>query len=127
VDFVLSVENGQLLKARKNNMAYQAINRSKNSLLAVSSFLQGRVNTTFNDLVKAFGEPVFWDDDRQDAEWIVEFRNVEKFNEVVIATVYKHNNRKSFTGKNKEKVENFSIGGFQPLAADLVKRFIEGL
>lgn len=108
-------------------MSYQAINRSKNSLLAVSSFLQGRVNTTFNDLVKAFGEPVFWDDDRQDAEWIVEFRNVEKFNEVVIATVYKHNNRKSFTGKNNDKVENFSIGGFQPLAADLVKRFIEGL
>lgn len=108
-------------------MAYQAINRSKNSLLAVSSFLQGRIETSYENLVKAFGEPVFWDDDRQDPEWIIEFRNVEKFNEVVIATVYKHNGRKPFTGKNLSKVENFSIGGFQPLAADLVKRFIDGL
>lgn len=111
-------------------MAYQAINRSNSSKLANSSCLQGRVKGSFEDLVKAFGDPVLCEGFKTDAEWIIEFRNVENFNEVVIATIYNYKNGKSYlgeSGKDVVDITDWNVGGFQPKAAELVNRFIEGL
>lgn len=111
-------------------MSFQAINRSKNSNLANGTSLQGRVKASYDDLVKAFGEPVLCEGFKTDAEWIIEFRDVEKFNEVVVATIYNYKNGKSYlgeAGKEVEDITDWNVGGLQPKAAELVNRFIEGL
>lgn len=86
--------------------------------LASGTCLQGRVLTSYDKLVKAFGKPGPGDEYKTDAEWVVRFEDGE------IATVYNWKNGKSYCGPNGYEIEDipeWNIGGKSRRAVSLIK------
>ncbi len=80
--------------------------------------LRGYVKTTYDQLVRTFGEPGKGDQYKTDAEWIVRINGT-------IATIYNWKNGPSYTGPSNpvEDITEWNIGG-KPGAEDLVERAI---
>ena len=85
-----------------------------------TSWLQGEINTTYAKLVEVFG-PEHSDGDgyKVQAEWSLEFEDG------TYATIYDwkecESYRKDGTGKPKEQITCWHIGGSVPMAVDRVK------
>jgi hypothetical protein len=80
----------------------------------------GEVTTTYEELVKRFGEPTFkkWNDDKETAEWNLEFcvlDDDEEHSEFVTATIYDWKTVSTPFGEY-----NWCIGGYNEDAVDAV-------
>jgi len=89
--------------------------------------LQGGINTTFEKLVDAFGEPTSGDGYKVDAEWEIEFENPNS-DTSVIATIYNWKNGKNYLGCEEgmdvEDITDWHIGGFNQDAVLFVKQVL---
>ena len=106
----------------------QSINTSGTSLVG-SSYLKA----TYDDLVKAFGEPTYSDpyagpgeyegDGKVTTEWTLEFETTDNENPYVIATIY---DWKTYDPSIcREGVFDWHVGGFSYDAFDAVKAYLE--
>jgi hypothetical protein len=75
------------------------------------SCLQGYVNTTYDNLVKTFGEPTLRDGDKTTVEWQLKFYNGD------VVTIYDYNQWDTPTG-----YYDWHIGGFNKNAQYLVEK-----
>lgn len=82
------------------------------------TFLQGYVETTKADLIRAFGEPTNYEDSKVTIEWGL------RFEDRTIATIYDWKRYELGTPKDDELM-TYNIGGFTPRAVDLVKEALE--
>ena len=80
--------------------------------------LQGYVDTTYDDLVSLFGEPVrSYPGSKVDWQWAILFDNG------VIATVYNWKNGPSYmgpAGKTKDQITEWHIGGLDTKSVSMV-------
>ncbi len=77
--------------------------------------LQGYIDISYKALVEKFGEPSVFDDDKSDAEWIVEFEDG------VIAFIYNYKNGKNYLGEHGTPVEQIArwhVGGSDAKAVE---------
>ena len=81
--------------------------------------LQGYVKTTYDEIVKVFGEPRYTSsgDDKVTAEWNLEF---DVDDECVIATIYDWK-----LGKTPFGEYDWHIGGYSTQAADVVAEYMK--
>ena len=77
---------------------------------AVGTSFQGRLDITYSELVRVFGEPLAEDDGyKVDASWIIEFENG------VVATIYNYKSGRNYLGERGLDIEDivfWNIGGF---------------
>lgn len=79
--------------------------------------LQGYINISHADLIKAFGIPKVWDDYKTDAEWQICFEDGTR------ATIYNYKNGKNYCGIDGLDVQDITewhIGGFNKKAVENV-------
>lgn len=79
--------------------------------------LQGFIKTTYDDLVKVFGEPRYRDGDKVTAEWNLEF---EVDGDYVTATIYDWK-----LGETPFEEYDWHIGGFSTQAAHIVAKYMK--
>ena len=75
--------------------------------------LQGYVDTTYGELVKAFSEPGAADRYKVDAQWLLEFADG------TLATIYNYktgHNYLGLRGTDVEHITDWHVGGHQPEA-----------
>jgi major membrane immunogen (membrane-anchored lipoprotein) len=81
---------------------------------------QGRITTTYAQLVETFGKPSDnFDDNKSDAEWEVEFEDG------TIVTIYNWKNGKNYCGPSgtpKTKITDWNIGGNSQESVRLVSK-----
>jgi hypothetical protein len=80
--------------------------------------LQGELDVSYKELVKAFGKPEQGDGYKVDAEWMLKFDNG------VVATIYNYKNGKSYLGKEgtaTSKIRDWHIGGYDKRAVIAVQ------
>lgn len=85
--------------------------------------LQGSINATYYDLVRAFGEPMRGDGYKTRAEWVLVFKVPQDGDEPdadVVASIYdwKKYDQEVFS------VTTWNIGGMNAQAADLVRDYV---
>ena len=99
----------------------KSINTSGTSLVG-NSYLKA----TYDDLVKAFGEPTYYepsDDGKVTTEWTLEFETTDNENPYVTATIY---DWKTYDASICRKgIFNWHVGGFSYDAFDAVKAYLE--
>ena len=80
------------------------------------SYIQGDIKIGYSELLKVFGEPLQFDGDKVDWEWIIE-------SDGVVATIYNWKNGPSYGYKNvtPEDIRTWNIGGYSSKAVELVK------
>ena len=86
--------------------------------------LQGYVKTTFDNLVKAFGQPGPSDGYKSDAEWIV------KFDDGTVVTIYNWKNGKNYCGDqglDVEDIREWNVGGHDKRAPAYVGQVLAGV
>lgn len=87
-----------------------------------SSWLQGHIEVSYTNLVKAFGEPILTHSDKTDAEWEIQFEDG------TIATIYNYKNGKNYLGsggKNVHDIMWWNIGGRGIKVVDLVGKILK--
>ena len=79
--------------------------------------LQGYIETTKTDLIRAFGDPIWFGEDGEKVtiEWGL------LFEDQTIATIYDWKRYEQGTPANDELM-TYNIGGLTPRAVDLVKK-----
>ena len=99
----------------------KSINTSGTSLIG-SSYLKA----SYDDLVKAFGEPTYYepsDDGKVTTEWTLEFETTDNENPYVTATIY---DWKTYDFSICRKgIFNSHVGGFSYDAFDAVKAYLD--
>lgn len=68
----------------------------------------GYVKMNYKDLTRCFGESDCFDNDKSDAEWIIEFEDG------IVATIYNYKDGKNYCGNKGtpiEKIEMWHVGG----------------
>ena len=87
----------------------------------VCTWLQGHIEATYQQLVKAFGLPNSQGDTtKTDAEWLL---STDKG----VATIYNWKNGKAYMGKNGDTIENitfWNIGGTNPIVVEEIKNYL---
>jgi len=100
---------------KKKEMNYRIGDESD----ADNTWYLGEINISYTELVKLFGEPVSDGDGyKVDAEWILVFEDGE------VATIYNYKNGRNYlgsSGKSKERIRYWHIGGRNEIVVDRVK------
>lgn len=88
--------------------------------------LQGYLTASYSDLVSLFGRPSEGDGHKVDVEWYLLF---EEGGKKVVATIYNWKNGINYCGKEEgiptKKITEWHIGGHLPVAAEMVKAYID--
>lgn len=85
------------------------------------SFFLGKINASYNDLKKVFGNPTKGDGHKTDAKWLVLFENK------IFASIYNYKNGPNYLGERATQVDNirnWHIGGRDKKAVNLVKKVL---
>jgi len=91
---------------------------SKKEIETAGTFLQGHIETTKADLIRAFGEPTNYEDSKITIEWGL------RFEDRTIATIYDWKRYGKGTPKDDELM-TYNIGGLNLRAVELVKEALE--
>jgi hypothetical protein len=97
-------------------MSFKTLNRSTRG-----GSLRGYVNTTYTELVSAFGKPTEGDGYKVDCEWIIEFDDGEQ------ATIYNYKDGLNYCGadgKPTEEITDWHVGGEKREALKRVLQYV---
>lgn len=83
------------------------------------SHLQGELRVGYRGLSKVFGEPMQFDGDKVDWEWVIE-------RDGVVATIYNWKNGPNYGYQmaTPEDIKTWNIGGYSSKAVELVKSIL---
>ncbi len=99
-----------------------------NHIDANMTHLQGYITSSYENLVKAFGEPGTGDEYKTDVEWTIRFEN-EEDGEITVATLYHWKNGKNYCGAEGlpiEEITTWNVGGHKGRALELIELFLNG-
>lgn len=92
-------------------------------VMVAGTSLQGYINRSYDELVKAFGLPLDGDGYKVEAEWNIVFEDGTR------ATVYNWKNGRSYCGDGglyPEEITEWHIGGFDKKAVEAVTNTLQG-
>jgi membrane-bound lytic murein transglycosylase B len=118
-------EHGRMLNRMEEHYRRHGMKVEPQDTLDVISgtYLQGYVEATYYDLVRAFGQPMHGDGYKTRAEWALVFTvpsDGDEPDEDIVATVYdwKKSDQEVFS------VTKWNVGGHSASAVDLVKDYL---
>tara|TARA_B100000131_G_scaffold321231_1_gene371352 strand:+ start:701 stop:1081 length:381 start_codon:yes stop_codon:yes gene_type:complete len=92
-------------------------------IMVTGTCYMGELYCSYAKIVDAIGEPSdMFDNYKSDAEWCLEFDNG------MVATIYNWKNGKNYCGEDGlelEDIDEWHIGGNDPIVVDLVNDFIK--
>jgi len=86
--------------------------------------LQGYIREDFHNLVKIFGDPTDGDGYKQDAEFIIEYKDGDK---TKVATIYNYKNGRNYNGDSAPKRQNifeWNVGGHSQEAYFTIQKIL---
>jgi hypothetical protein len=105
-------------------MSFVTHNQSDARINVNGTHLQGYVSCSYDDLVKAFGEPLPGCD-KTDAEWHIQFTTADA--QHVVATVYNYKDGRNYRGSDGMDTSNITdwhIGGIDKVVVDLIAQVL---
>ena len=85
----------------------------------LGTHLQGVISMPYSKIVKVFGEPRIWDEEKVDAYWEIVFEDGTP------ATIYNYKDGKNYNGKDgleTDDITEWHIGGFGRKSVLLVQQ-----
>ena len=100
---------------------FKTHNDLPNVFIGQGTHLQGYITCTYQDIVKAFGEPNESDGYKSDAGWDI------KWDDGTVSTIYNWKNGDNYNndGTRTESIVEWNVGGKNPLALHYVLRAIK--
>jgi ketosteroid isomerase-like protein len=107
-------------------MNFEKLSKDDNHSCVSGTHLQGEIDVSYADLVRAFGEPTDDGDSYKiDAEWILIFEDGE------VATIYNYKDGVNYNGYNEGMptglIRDWHIGGFNRVVVDRIQEILSAI
>ncbi|MCK9428671.1 MAG: hypothetical protein M0R17_01500 [Candidatus Omnitrophica bacterium] len=109
-----------------NKIKFRVLFRDEDN--SEGTHLIGKINTTYDVLLKVFGKPTSVPEDEQTAIWIINIEDPEDEYNTIVATVYDWKIGKGYFGEDGldlEDITEWNVGGKTHRAVELIEKIIE--